>query len=295
MIKKTLYFGNPANLKMKNQQLLIRREGIETQTIPIEDIGYVIMDHFGVSISHGALGALLNNNTAVITTNDRHLPEGMFLPLAGNCEQNEHFRNQLNASEPLKKQLWKQTVKAKINNQSGLLHQLGLVNESLKKMDSKVLSGDTGNYEAQAARYYWSVLFDPFLFRRKRYGEPPNNLLNYGYAILRAVIARSLTGSGLLPGVGIHHRNKYNAYPLADDIMEPYRPYVDEIVWNLAMNEYDISELTTDIKKEMLEIPTIPVKINGQNLSLMLAATRTTASLQKCFRGESRKLIYPRI
>lgn len=295
MIKKTLYFGNAASLRVKNQQLLIQRDGNEDQTIPIEDIGYLIIDHYGVSISHGALDALLKNNSAVITTNDKHLPEGMFLPLAGNSEQNEHFRNQLNASEPLKKQLWKQTVKAKISNQSGLLQQLGLENESMKKMDSKVLSGDSGNLEAQAARYYWSVLFDPFLFRRKRFGEPPNNLLNYGYAILRAVIARALTGSGLLPGVGIHHRNKYNAYPLADDIMEPYRSYVDEIVWNLAMNEYDITELTTDIKKELLEIPNIPVNLGGQSYPLMLAATRSTASLQKCFNGDTRKLVFPKI
>ena len=223
------------------------------------------------------------------------MPEGMFLPLAGNSEQNERFRYQLNATEPLKKQLWKQTVKAKIRNQAVLLYQLGLENKIVKKMDGKVLSGDSGNHEAQAARYYWSVLFKPFLFRRKRYGEPPNNLLNYGYAILRAIIARALTGSGLLPGVGIHHRNRYNAYPLADDIMEPFRPYVDEIVWNLAMNEYDITELTTEIKRELLDIPNIPVTLENQSFPLMLAATRSTASLQKCFSGESRKLVYPQI
>ena len=295
MIKKTFFFGNPASLRVKNNQLLIKRKDKEDRNVPIEDIGFLIIDHYGVTISHGALGALLENNASIITTNEKHMPEGMFLPLAGNSEQNERFRYQLNASEPLKKQLWKQTVKAKIQNQSGLLKQFGLEYEFLNKTYKKVLSGDSGNHESQAARYYWGVLFDLFLFKRYRYGKPPNNLLNYGYAILRAVIARALAGSGLLPGLGIHHRNRYNAYPLADDIMEPYRPYVDEIVWNLAMNEYDISELTADIKRELLEIPNIPVKLNEQPLSLMLAASRTTASLHRCFSGDSRKLIYPSI
>jgi CRISPR-associated protein Cas1 len=181
----------------------------------------------------------------------------------------------------------------KIQNQSGLLKELGIEHEYMHKTSKKVLSGDRGNLEAQAARYYWKVLFDPFLFKRYRYGKPPNNLLNYGYAILRAVIARALSGSGLLPGVGIHHKNRYNAYPLADDIMEPYRPYVDEIVWNLAMNEYDISELSSGIKRELLEIPNLPVMLDEQPLSLMLAASRTTASLHRCFSGDSRKLLYP--
>jgi len=235
----------------------------------------------------------MENNASVITTNEKHMPEGLFLSLAGNSEQNERFRYQLNASEPLKKQLWKQTVIAKIQNQSGLLKQLGIEHEYMHKTSKKVLSGDSGNLEAQAARYYWKVLFDPFLFKRYRYGKPPNNLLNYGYAILRAVIARALSGSGLLPGVGIHHKNRYNAYPLADDIMEPYRPYVDEIVWNLAMNEYDISELSSGIKRELLEIPNLPVMLDEQPLSLMLAASRTTASLHRCFSGDSRKLLYP--
>jgi CRISPR-associated protein Cas1 len=292
MIKKTLYFGNPAKLRLKDLQLRIIKDK-EERTIPIEDIGVVILDHFGITLSHAVLDVLLANNVALITTDQIHLPTGMFLPLVSNSLQTERFREQIKAGKPLKKQLWQQTVKSKIRNQAGLLKQLGIDHKFLLNLIPKVQSDDRGNHESQAARYYWNNLFDPFLFKRYRFGKPPNNLLNYGYAILRSVIARALTGSGLLPSLGIHHRNKYNAYTLADDIMEPYRPYVDEIVWNLAMNEYDISTLSPTIKKELLEIPSIAVKIAGENHPLMNAASRTTASLQRCFSGESRKIIYP--
>lgn len=292
MIKRTLYFSNPTRLRIKDQQLQIRKED-KTVTIPVEDIGFLILDHYGVTISHAALAELLQNNVAIVTTDMNHMPAGLFLPLAGNTLQNERFRYQLEATQPLKKRLWQQTVKAKIRNQARLLHSLGIPNTFLLNLVKKVRSDDALNMESQAARYYWANLFDPVRFKRHRYGKPPNNLLNYGYAILRSVIARALVGTGLLPGLGIHHRNKYNAYPLADDIMEPYRPFVDEIVWNLAMNEYDISVLRPELKREFLEIPALPVNLRKETMSLMLAASKTTASLQRCFAGESKSMVYP--
>ncbi len=295
MIKRTLYFANPAKLHVKMNQLCIIYDGEVKSSVPIEDIGYIIIDHFGVSISHGALEQLLKNNVSVITTNDVHMPVGMFLPLSGNSEQCERFRHQIEVSQPLKKQIWRQTVKAKIRNQAALLKQLDLPNEYLNKLIPKVQSDDNTNREAVASKYYWKILFDPIQFHRNREGKPPNNLLNYGYAILRAVIARALVSSGMLPMIGIHHHNRYNAFPLADDVMEPYRPFVDKIVWNLNCEEYDLTRLTPDIKRKLLSIPTIGVKIREEKTPLMLAASRTTASLQRCFRGDFKKIIYPKL
>ena len=159
---------------------------------------------------------------------------------------------------------------------------------------NNVKSGDSENMEARAATYYWRNIF-PNLphFIRGKDEEPPNNLLNYGYAILRACVARGLVASGLLPTFGIHHHNRYNAYCLADDIMEPYRPYVDELVFDIMARVGDYSELTRDIKAELLVIPSIDVVIEGKRSPLMIAVGQTTASLNKCFSGEMRKISYP--
>ena len=161
-------------------------------------------------------------------------------------------------------------------------------------MAQDVKSGDCDNYEAQGAVYYWRNIFpDQTDFVRDREGDPPNNLLNYGYAILRAVIARALVISGLLPIYGIHHHNRYNAYCLADDIMEPYRPFVDNLVIDIMKKHSDYSDLSKDIKQELLSIPVLDVIIEGKRSPLMIAASQTTASLAKCFYGEIRKISYP--
>ena len=158
----------------------------------------------------------------------------------------------------------------------------------------EVKSGDVDNLEGRAAAFYWKNLFGEIEgFNRDREGVPPNNLLNYGYAILRAVVARALVGSGLLPTLGIHHHNRYNAYCLADDIMEPYRPYVDRLVTEMVDSGMDISTLTTEIKSKLLSIPVIDVVINGRRSPLMIGVATTTASLYKCYSGEIRKIAYP--
>lgn len=293
MIKKTLYFSNPAKLNTQNNQLVVDQKDRDVVTIPIEDIGFVILDHYAIIISQPVLSKLIDNNVAVITTNDRHLPNGMFLNLEGNSVQNEIFRAQIEAKDPIKKRLWQQTIVAKITNQSNLMDLHDLNSKPLQRMVKQVRSGDPDNLEGQAARYYWKRIFTPFEFKRERFGLPPNNLLNYGYAILRAVIARSLVGSGLLPSIGIHHHNRYNAYALADDIMEPYRPFVDELVLNLLINDCDIDELTPDVKKELLIIPNCGVSLDNEVKPLMLSATRTSASLVQCFTGKQKYLTYP--
>lgn len=310
MIKKTLYFGNPIYLSLRNGQLVLRMPEVEKndtlpdtfkkdaeRTIPIEDIGVVVLDNKRITLTTGAMEALLENNCAVITCDDKSMPVGLLLPLCGNTLQNERFRNQIDASLPLKKQLWQQTVRQKILNQAAVLaSSTGYIAKNMQAWANDIKSGDSENMEARAAAFYWKTIFPSIPnFVRGREGEPPNNLLNYGYAILRACVARGLVGSGLLPTLGIHHHNRYNAYCLADDIMEPYRPFVDQLVIDIMQQEIDFSELTRELKARLLTIPTIDVIIEGKRSPLMIAVGLTTASLAKCFNGEARKIAYPEL
>ena len=307
MIKKTLYFGNPIYLSLRNAQLVLRKPDADKleesfkqdaeRTIPIEDIGVVVLDNRRITITTGAMEALLANNCAIITCDSTDLPVGLMLPLCGNTTQSERFRSQIDASLPLKKQLWQQTVRQKILNQAAVLSKnTGAIVKNMQVWANEVRSGDPDNLEARAAAYYWRNLF-PTLpnFVRGREGDPPNNLLNYGYAILRACVARGLVGSGLLPTLGIHHHNRYNAYCLADDIMEPYRPYVDDLVIQIMQEYPDYSELNRSIKAALLTIPALDVVLDGKRSPLMIAVGQTTASLAKCFNGELRKIAYPEL
>lgn len=298
MIKRTLYFGNPTYLKAKDQQMVVEYPSgdSETKSVPIEDIGVIILDSPQITITHVLLNKLLANNTAIITTDERHMPSGLLYPLESNTLQSERFAVQLTASVPLKKQLWQQTVQSKIQNQAFLLKSIGIDIEPMLYWARSVKSGDPDNYEGRAAAFYWKNLFEGYtedVFTRGRYDEEPNNLLNYGYAILRAVIARSLVASGLLPTLGIHHHNRYNAFCLADDIMEPYRPFVDRIVLEIVKEGIDCSVLTKEIKSKLLVIPSLDVIIDDKSSPLMIATQRTTASLYDCFDGASRKILYP--
>lgn len=307
MIKKTLYFGTPIYLSLRNAQLVLRKPDADKleesfkqdaeRTIPVEDIGVVVLDNRRITITTGAMEALLANNCAIITCDSTDLPVGLMLPLCGNTTQSERFRTQIDASLPLKKQLWQQTVRQKILNQATVLSKnTGAIVKNMQVWANEVRSGDPDNFEARAAAYYWRNLF-PTLpnFVRGREGDPPNNLLNYGYAILRACVARGLVGSGLLPTLGIHHHNRYNAYCLADDIMEPYRPYVDDLVIQIMQEYPDYSELNRSIKAALLTIPALDVVLDGKRSPLMIAVGQTTASLAKCFNGELRKIAYPEL
>ncbi|MDR0872742.1 MAG: type II CRISPR-associated endonuclease Cas1 [Prevotellaceae bacterium] len=306
MIKKTLYFSNPSYLSLKNSQLVIKLPEVEKndtlpesfkaksiRTIPIEDIGVVVIDNKQITFTSGLMEALLDNNCAVITCDSRSMPRGLLLPLEKNTTQSERFTAQIEASVPLKKQLWQQSIQAKIENQAFVLNKCR--NAEVRNMlawVNQVKSGDSDNLEGRAAAYYWKNLFEDFT--RGKDGVPPNNLLNYGYAILRAVVARALVASGLLPTLGIHHHNRYNAYCLADDIMEPYRPFVDKLVVEIVgAKKPENLELTKEIKAELLKIPVLDVIINGDRSPLMIAAGQTTASLAKCYNGELRKIAYP--
>ena len=310
MIKKTLYFGNPAYLSLRNAQLVIKLPEVENNntlpeamkrqsevTKPIEDLGVVVLDNKQITITSGAMEALLENNCVLITCDCKSMPVGLMLPLYGNTTQNERFREQLAASLPLKKQLWQQTIQAKINNQAAVLSACtGVETKCMRAWASDVRSGDPDNLEARAAAYYWKSFFPDIPgFTRDREGMPPNHLLNYGYAILRAVVARGLVGSGLLPTLGIHHHNRYNAYCLADDIMEPYRPFVDSLVFQICKEQGADVPLDRNVKATLLTVPTLDVTIGGRRSPLMVAVGQTTASLYKCFAGELRRIAYPEL
>ena len=308
MIKRSLYFGNPAYLSLKLRQLVIKKPEAKgdmpdfddvgsyrevVKTIPIEDIGLVVLDCQQITITEGLLEALLENNCAVVTCDKSHLPVGLLLPLYGNKIQTERYRDQIDASVPLKKQIWRQTVQCKIRNQAAVLKYV--IGEEARNMliwADAVKSGDVDNLEGRAAAFYWkSVFLDNPKFTRSD-DDIVNAMLNYGYAIVRAIVARALVGAGLIPTLGVHHHNRYDAYCLADDIMEPYRPYVDRLVIDIV-NAGAPEVLDVNVKRALLGLPVKEVIIDGIRRPLMLAVSQTVNSLQKCFSGSSRKVIYP--
>lgn len=300
MIKRTLCIESPCHLKCANGQLVVSYshvKGLEDRadkTVPIEDIGMLVLEHQQITLTHYLLDRLIASNVSVITCNDTHHPTGMFLPLEGNTLQSERFRAQIDATEPLKKQLWQQTVKAKISNQAAVLQRWNINNNLLTNLCQTVKSGDPDNHEAVAAAYYWQNLLPPaWQFFRKREGPPPNNLLNYGYAIIRAGMARALVGAGLLPTLGIFHRNRYNAYCLADDMMEPYRPFVDIIVRSIIDKTSAVDVLSQELKVQLLKIPTVDVALGADTSPLLVAMQRTATSLARCYLGETRKILFP--
>lgn len=292
MIKRVLCFENPARLSLKLAQMVVELQDV-TRTLPIEDIGVVILDHKQITITHALIDALLANNVAIVTSNDKHLPVGLMLPLDGNTLQSERFRAQIDASEPLKKQMWQQTVVAKILGQAHVLGTHNIEHNNMFKWAKDVRSGDTDNMEARAAAYYWRNMFDKDAFIRDPQGMPPNNMLNYGYSIVRAMMARALVGAGLLPTLGIHHHSRYDAYCLADDIMEPYRPFVDQKVLEMWQAGEVTSDISSEQKRQLLSVTTMDVNISGHRSPMMLAIQATAQSVQKCFSGEARKIMYP--
>lgn len=304
MIKRVLYFGNPAYLSLKLSQLEIKLPDKDpsdkpvVRTIPIEDIGVIVLDNRQITITSGVIDQLMAYNVALVTCDSKSLPTGLLLPLCGNSIQNERFREQIGASLPLKKQLWQQVVESKIRNQAAALEYAN-GNEAANMLiwSKQVKSGDSENMEGRAAAYYWKNFFpDMDDFTRERdAADSANAMLNYGYAILRAIVARALVCSGLLPTLGIHHHNRYNAYCLADDIMEPYRPYVDILVLDIIRRLGPSVKLTKEIKSELLGIPVIDVNINDHRSPLMVAVAATVSSLRHCFSGESKKLILPEL
>jgi CRISPR-associated protein Cas1 len=293
MIKRTLFISNPYHLSLKNKQLLISAgNGIAVGTAPVEDVGFIVLDHPQISFTMKLVEELSEHNVAMVFCDSKHMPSSMLLPLDSHHIQNELFRSQISSSEPLKKNLWKQTIESKIKNQANLLEKLGKNSKQLKVLAKNIKSGDSDNREGFAARIYWTALLGKE-FVRDRYGAPPNPFLNYGYILLRSAVARALAGSGLLATLGIFHRNRYNAFCLADDIMEPYRPYVDELVFHIHLKYPGTVMLEKEHKAELLQLLTCDVMIGENKRPLMIALSQTTASLARCFSGEQRLITYP--
>jgi len=295
MIKRTLYISSPCHLSVKNRQLVISPgdKNREERSVPVEDIGFVILENHSITLTIKLVELLNENNAAVIFCNSQHMPCSMLQNFSGHTTHAENLKAQIETTVPLKKRLWAITVKAKIRNQAGLLQKAGKTEYiQLQKMADSVKSGDIDNREGTAARIYWRALLGDE-FKRERFGEYPNNIANYGYAVLRAAIARALAGTGLYPAIGIHHHNRYNAFALADDVIEPYRPFVDEIVYKHYNHSNEKTELTVEEKKAILTVLTCDVCFGKKRCPLMLGISKTTASLAKCFLDKKLELIYP--
>ena len=291
MIKRTVFFSSPVHLSARDRQLVVRFRTQREETIPAEDLGFVVLENPQISLTQHAAQLLMEHNAAVVFCGRNYHPTGMLLNFDGNHVQTERFRAQISASAPLKKQLWQQCIRHKIGNQATVLDMAGRGGDALRYRVAQVKSGDSSNEEAKAAKLYWRLLFGED-FQRLRFGAPPNNMLNYGYAIVRAAMARAIAGSGLHPTLGIHHRNKYNSFCLADDLMEPYRTWVDWEVWQWHQRRPVPEELTTEHKAHLLQLLTADVLMGHKKRPFMLGLTETTASVARCFTGTAKKAVF---
>lgn len=321
MMKRTIVISQRSYIFHKDEQLHIRisdesgfEEGksgsVNEPTVPIEDIGVVILEDHRSTISTSALNALMENDSVLIGCDSRHMPNSIMYPISANVLHTAVLETQLKASAPLRKRLWQQTVKSKLGNQAVVLRSRGVNSNPIELWVKKVRSGDQGNLEGRGAAYYWKYFLTKNtnqrwsekpdgkardMFIRDPDGDGLNAALNYGYAILRAAMARAIVGSGLHPSIGLHHKNQYNAFCLADDLMEPYRPFVDLIVLRLYDEQGEEIELTMDNKKRLLSILSVDTILEGETKPLMLSLTATSASLVKCFSGDVKKISYPEI
>lgn len=296
MIKRIVEISSArTHLSIKYSQLIIKEDGEQVASIACEDIGVLLVDHRGTTYTHSVFTELLRCGAAIVLSGENHHPSGMLLPIESNTLQNERFRQQIEAKEPIKKRLWKQIVRTKIKHQAKLVGKDSDVYKSLMALRNKVRSGDPENIEAQASRKFWLAYLQDVTFRRDINGLPPNNLLNYGYMVMRAAVARALCSAGLLPSLGIHHRNRYNAFCLADDLLEPFRGFVESKVRDICQREGIPYELTQPIKAQILEVLYKPVTVAGFNGPLMVALHRTMASLQRCFAGEQKFIDLPKL
>ena len=296
MLYRSIYIGNPAYLKLKDKQLKVTDPETKEEkgSIPIEDIGLLMLDHYQITLSHQLIQELMKNNVILISCDERHLPLAGMLPFSGNTLFSERVKIQMEVSEPLKKQLWKQTIEGKILNQLKVLEQLGKYTSHMYEYLKQVKSGDTTNMEGIAAQHYWKHLIDSD-FLRDRFGDGPNPFFNFGYGVLLSIIARALVDTGLLLVLGIFHRNKYNPYCLASDIMEPYRPIVDLLVMKWLQLHPEKQNLDKESKAFLLQIATQDVTIEKLVRPLMVGVKMTASSLLKCYTGEKRQISYPEL
>lgn len=296
MLKRTLFFQSPGFLKLANKQLCFNVKSCNgdcKKTVPLEDIGMIILENPQITITAALMQALANENIIAVFCDEKHMPASFFSAFSINSTAQKVVQAQLETTEAVKNRLWKQTVSAKIRNQAQVLFNNNRPHaERLLRFADNVKNGDPENMEGVAARFYFSAVSGTEKFSRDPEGSAPNPALNYGYAILRAAMARALTGSGLLCIAGIHHHNQYNPFCLADDIMEPYRPFVDEEVFSseFYLNE---PELNQEMKRKLLQLLAADVMIKGMKRPLMNAMSYTSASLVRCLCKEQSVIDYP--
>ena len=311
MIKRIVEISSArTHLSIKYGQLIIKSfdsaqdgQAGQVSSIPCEDIGVLLVDHQGTTYTHCVFTELLRCGAAIVLCGENHHPSGMLLPIESNTLQTERFRQQIETKEPAKKRLWKQIVQAKIKHQAKLVGKDSDVYPILMLLRDKVRSGDPENIEAQASKKFWPIYLADITdsstslgmttFHRDINGTAPNNMLNYGYMVMRAAVARALCSAGLLPSLGIHHRNRYNAFCLADDMLEPFRGFVEAKVRDICRTNGIPDELTQPIKAQILEVLYEPVTIADFTGPLMVGLHRTMASLQRCFAGEQKELELP--
>lgn len=294
MIKRTVEIASgPVHLSIKNKQMLLKKNE-QIHSIPVEDLGLLVLSHPAISYTHQLLYELLEQNVAVLFCNRQHMPEGLLLPFEDNHLYQARLKIQTEATKPLKKRLWQQVVRAKIKAQAKVLDSKHNNHFGLRPLIQKVHSGDPKNIEARAARKYWKALFQNDNFKRNTDGKDVNALLNYGYAIIRAAVARSITAAGLHPSMGIHHHNQYNAYCLADDMMEPMRPFVDSVVYDMYSRYKTLDmKVSKETKKPLLELLTKEVKIRNMKYPLMESLHIMSFSLVECFAGNKKFVDFP--
>ncbi len=292
MIKRIVDISEPAYLHLKNNQLQIEHQGQVVGQVPVEDLGVLILQHPAVVMTQALLVACQLNNVVTILCDAQHLPYSALLPISeGNKLHTKELKLQISAKKTTKNRLWKQVVRQKIEQQAETLSQLGRRSVAVERLSRKVKSGDKENYEAQAAQKYWRLLMGKE-FRRNPKAEGVNALLNYGYAIIRALVARAVVASGLHPSLGIHHHNQYNSLCLADDLMEPFRPWVDYRVHKMVEDK-QVVVVDTEAKQMLLGILGETVLLSGKPMSFMVASHQLMAQLKRAYRDRNLDLIYP--
>jgi len=292
MIKRTIDISEQAYVHLKHQQLLIDKKGETVAQIPIEDIGTLILQHPAIVLTQAAIITCQKHNVALVFCDERYLPYSLLLPISdGNNLHAKILKQQIALTLPTKKRLWGQIVKQKIANQAETLKTLDKTYLPLERLASKVKTGDPDNLEAQAAQKYWRLLFGD-QFRRDTELDGINSVLNYGYAIILAMLARAIVGSGLHPALGLFHSNQYNGLCLADDLMEPFRPWVDYKVYLMA-NDHPELEVCKETKVPLLKLLAEPVLWEQQSLPLMVACHYLLANLKRAYEDSTVSINFP--
>lgn len=269
----------PARLSVSNSLLTVRFGNEKPITVPLSDLAVVIVSHPQVSYTHAVLSGLALAGAMFVTCDEKHLPVSMLLPLVTHSLQTERFSAQASLPIPVRKRLWQQIARAKILAQARLLKQRTGVDAGIASLASQVRSGDPSNLEARAARIYWQKVFGDIEFRRDREQDGLNACLNYGYAVLRAIVARAICGAGLHPSLSVHHHNRYDTFCLADDLMEPFRPVVDRVVADLRDDRGADMPLDREARRRILETLLARFEWKDESRSLFDWLGRVAASL----------------